>query len=122
MTKHFKSSDPPVTQTNSSPDQPPQAAESLAPLGPEPEAVLPVPVQPEVAAPEVTEPAQPEPLTEPEPAAPRRSSRASKPVDKLQVSWGTKSYAQAVSGQVPSSLGIRDSLACCEPRGGGGRH
>ena len=124
MTKHFKSSDPPVTQTNSSPDQPPQAAESPAPLGPEPapEAVLPEPVQPEVAAPEVTEPAQPEPLTEPEPAAPRRSSRASKPVDKLQVSWGTKSYAQAVSGQVPSSLGIRDSLACCEPRGGGGRH
>ena len=123
MTKHFKSSDPPVDQTNSSPNQPPQAAEPPAPLGQElePEAAPQEPSQTEAAPPEVAEPRPvPHPLPEPETAAPRRSSRASNPVDKLQVSWGTKSYAQAVSGKVPSSLGIKDSLAHCEPGEGGG--
>ena len=51
MTKHFRTSDPPVDQTNSSPNQPPQAAEPPAPLGQElePEAGLQEPAQTEAA-------------------------------------------------------------------------
>ena len=105
MTKHFKTSDPPVDKPNPSPVQPELVTEPLE-VRPEP--------QEEVApAPAASEPAEPLPevvtTPEPEPAAPRRSARASQPTDKLQLSWGTKSYVQTVSVKVPSSFGIKDS-------------
>ena len=107
MTKHFKTSDPPAEKPNSPPIQP--VAEPPAPLEPrpEPQEAAPAPAAPEPAEqpPEVVT----APETETEPAAPRRSARASQPTDKLQLSWGTKSYVQTVSVKVPSSFGIKDS-------------
>ena len=129
MTKHFKSSDPPVSPSESRHTEPPPVRQPPEP----PMHVAPAPETPEAvpaAAAPAPEPAQP-PSTAPPPPpqdpapnapepTPRRSSRVRHEPDKLQVSWGTKSYAQAVSGTDPSSIGIRDSLHHKDPRGEGG--
>merc|ERR1712087_49914 len=68
---------------------------------------------------------QPEPEQAPTPSPPtsptlRRSSRASRPPDRLQPGWGTKTYAEAVFHTDPSSIAVRDHLHRSDPRGGGG--
>ena len=107
MTKHFKTSDSPVVKSYPLPVLPNPEPPAPLELRPEPQEVAPVPV------PVAQEPAEPPPAVvtapEPEPAAPRRSSRASQPIDRLQLSWGTKSYAQSVSVKVLTSFGIKDS-------------
>ena len=133
MTKHFKSSDPPVSLSESrhtappSVQQPPEPPVHRAPAPEIPEAAPePAPAAatppPEPAQPPSTAPPPPpqDPASSaPEPTA-RRSSRVRHEPDKLQISWGTKSYAQAVSGTDPSSIGIRDILHHKDPRGEGG--
>ena len=134
MTKHFKT----IEDINQSPQEAPQPSVPAAepPLTPRqaPEAApaepdqspgargppdsnpdIPCPPSPSPQAVEQTpspEPASPA-LAPPEPppatTAPRRSSRASKAPDKLQLSWNTKSYVQAVSDTDPGSISIRDA-------------
>ena len=132
MTKHFRQDDarapPPV------PTAEPPPAEPAAPAGPP----APEPATPPAGSPApepATPPAEsPAPVTSPEPAdtapAPltpepepvRRSSRVRREVDRLQVTHGTKTYAQAVSGQDPNSVSIGDNLPRLDPGGGGGHH
>ena len=136
MTKHFKSSDPPVSLSESrhteppSVQQPPEPPVHRAPAPetpeaaqePAPVAATPAPEPAHTAKPPITAPPPPPQdlaPSAPEPTA-RRSSRARHETDKLQISWGTKSYAQAVSGMDPGSIGIRDSLHHKDPRGEGG--
>ena len=64
-------------------------------------------------------PAPPTPAPSPPSPIERRSSRVSKAPDRLEMSWGTKTYAQAVTGTDLCSLGIRDSLHYSDPRGEG---
>ena len=49
----------------------------------------------------------------------RRSLRSSNAPDRLEMSWGTKTYVQAVTGTDLCSLGISDSLHHSDPRGEG---
>ena len=126
MTKHFKPSDEFIPKSQQNPAAEPQPETAAAPA---PE-LPPAPVLVEEPAP-VVEPPQPpspapvsqppEPTVAPEPAKPepRRSSRPSKASERLQLSWGTKSYVQAVKTD-PRSLVIKDSLHPSDPRGGGG--
>ena len=123
MTKHFKTSDYP--ETNPPVNQPPLALEAdprpqpTQPL-PEPEAEPnPEPTAPPQAAPAPAQAAEP---TQQPAEPPRRSSRASQQTDRLQLSWGTKSYAQVVSVKDPSSLCIQDSLHLFDPGEGRGHH
>ena len=128
MTKHFKTSEditlspqspapaaePPLTrQTPEAPAEPAQSPGARGPPdsnpeipcspspGPQAEEHRP---RPEPASPALAPP-EPPPVT----TAPRRSSRASKAPDKLQLSWNTKSYDQAVSDTDPGSISMRDA-------------
>ena len=130
-TKHVKDSDaqpkPPVLAPRSPPLLPrepetPPTAPALEPMLTPPPA--PAAERPPVQSPEPPPPVSPAPAAAPAPdTAPRRSSRASKPTDKLQISWGTKSYAQAVSDNTdPGSVSIREGFHHPDPGGGGGHH
>ena len=127
MTKHFKPSYEPIT-TPPQPDVPAEPQQEPV-AAPAPE-LIPAPALVEEPAP-VIDPPQPtspapvsqptQPTVAPEPAVPeqRRSARAKKATERLELSWGTKSYAQAVKTD-PRSLIIKDSLNPSDPRGGGG--
>ena len=124
MTKHFKTSDSPADPTDPPMYQPPVAVEAV-PLHQPPEPQEPRPERQEAPNPV---PADMPPIVQaPVPVveqaeAPRRSSRVSKEPDRLEISWGTKSYAQVVSDKDPGSLCIKDSIHLLDPDGGRGRH
>ena len=130
MTKHVKDSDASFKTPESAPKPPP-----MLPIQPETPHTAPAPEplwtpppapaaeSPPSQSPEPPPPTSPAPVPTPAPeTAPRRSSRASKATDKLQISWGTKSYAQAVSDTDPGSISIRDGFHHPDPGGGGGHH
>ena len=128
MTKHFKSSY--TTASTPEAQSSPPVIQSPPVTAAEPREVVtpPSPTPPE-PQPEQQPESQPQPEPEPEqaptpspPTSPalRRSSRASRPPDRLQPGWGTKTYAEAVFDTDPSSLAIRDHLHRSDPRGGGG--
>ena len=145
MTKHFKTSEdinlrpqheapqppapaaePPLTprQAPAAPAEPAQSPGARGPPdsnpeipcspspGPQAEEHRP---RPEPASPALAPP-EPPPVT----TAPRRSSRASKAPDKLQLSWNTKSYDQAVSDTDHGSISIRDNFHRLDPGGRAG--
>ena len=120
MTKHFKRSDTPVAPADPPVSQPPVVLEADPPNQP-PEPPQPIP---EPRAEPDPEPADLPPVAQaPAPAiepaeAPRRSSRASQQPDRLQITWGSKSYAQVVSDKDPGSLCIKDSIHLLDPEGG----
>ena len=120
MTKHFKRSDSPVAPADPPVSQPPVVLEADPPNQP-PEPPQPIP---EPRAEPDPEPADLPPVAQaPAPAiepaeAPRRSSRASQQPDRLQITWGSKSYAQVVSDKDPGSLCIKDSIHLLDPEGG----
>ena len=147
MTKHFKTSDsdlspqeasqpspvpaaqPPLTprlDPEAAPAEPAQSPGARGHLGPNPE--VPCPPSPgpqaeeQIPSPEPAPQAPAPPMPPPATAAPRRSSRASKAPDKLELSWGTKSYAQAVTNTDPASISIRDSFHHIDPCRGEGLH
>ena len=128
MTKHFKPSEEPISksQPNIVAEPHPETVAAPAPELP-PAPVLVEEPPPAIEPPQPPSPAPVSQSTEPtvpvapEPAKPepRRSSRPSKAPERLQVSWGTKSYAQAVRTDL-RSLVIKDSLHPSDPREGGG--
>ena len=128
MTKHFKPSDEPSpkSQPNLAAEPQPETVAAPAPELP-PAPVLVEEPPPAIEPPQPPSPAPVSQSTEPTvPVAPgpakpepRRSSRPSKAPERLQLSWGTKSYVQAVKTD-PRSLVIKDSLHPSDPRGGGG--
>ena len=119
MTKHFKPSSESIPLPAARPQSEPEPVVTPAPeLPPAPALVEePAPViEPQPPSPEpVSQPTQPPLAPEPEP---RRSSRQRQAPERLEVSWGTKSYAQAVKTD-PRSLIIKDSLNPTDPGGGG---
>ena len=136
MTKHTKDSDippkPPVTTPM--PQPPPMLHTELTPVT-EPQLTPPPAPVTEPLTPPLAPAAEPPPAHSPEPTppvspdpeamaapdtAPRRSSQASKTTDKLQLSWGTKTHAQAVSDTDHDSISIKDGFRQPDPSGGGG--
>ena len=119
MTKHFKPSNESIPLPAEKPQSEPEPVVTPAPeLPPAPVLVEePAPViAPQPPSPDpVSQPTQP--LLAPEPE-PRRSSRQRQAPDRLEMSWGTKSYAQAVKTD-PRSLIIKESLNPTDPEGGG---
>ena len=133
MTKHFRQDDaricpptpapPPVT----TPAPPPVSTTALPPAEPAaPEPSPSPPASPSEHAPD-TAPAPMTPDIAPAPVSPepepvRRSARVSRAPDRLKVTHGTKTYAQAVSGTDPDSISIRDNFPRLDPGWGGGHH
>ena len=101
LTKHFKPSDNPIPR----PEPRPTTTETPTATEPTTPPVTRVPEQPSIVNPEpvVAETPSPSPPPSPTPTPvttapeqPRRSSRVSRAPDRLQPSWGTKSYADVV--------------------------
>ena len=135
MTKHVKDSDNPLKlpepmpmpRAPPMPPTPPMPEPNLVPeppLRPPPAPTAEPPLTtPSTAAEPPTQRSEPAPAATPTPdtdPGPRRSSRASKTTDKLQLSWGTKTYAQAVLATDLGSVSLRDGLHHRDPREGGG--
>ena len=131
MTKHFRTDDTPanpaptptprpvVPAADPVPDCTPNTTQEPASIPtpeprPAPMRLTPAPEPDMAPAPVPTTPT----LSPPSPIL-RRSSRASNAPDRLEMSWGTKTYAQAVTGTDLCSLGISDSLHYSDPRGEG---
>ena len=125
MTKHFKPSNESIPKPLPAEERQPEP-EPVATPAPE---LPPAPVLLEEPAPVIEpQPLSPAPVSQPmqptlapEPASPeqRRSSRNRKAPERMEMSWGTKSYAQAVKTD-QKSLVIKDSLNPSDPREGRG--
>ena len=117
MTKHFKTVDNPVPTNETRPtstDTPSVSHDPVTTALEQPRVITPDP-EPVVVA--DTPSPTPPPSTTPPPEL-RRSSRVSKAPEKLQVGWGTKSYADVVRTD-HCSLGNTVHLHHKDPGGGG---
>ena len=131
MTKHFRQDDtricpptpasPPVSTTASPPAEPPAPEPSPSPHAEPPAPASPPEQAPDTAPAPLTPDIAPAPVST-EPESVRRSARVSRAPDRLQVTHGTKTYAQAVSGTDPDSVSIGDNLPRLDPCWGGGHH
>ena len=124
MTKHIRDSDTSNCSPEPSPTPPmPQMPPTPPPMVLEEPATEPAAVPPS----EPALPASPAPVPAPTPeaapeTAPRRSTRIRTAPDRLEITRGTKSYAQAVSGTDPGSISIGNGFHHPDPGGGGRLH